>query len=84
MCGDTRPFGTGPKRTHIWQLVVPTSIFRSGGDAPLFLATMLVAVRCALRYVASIITVLSSPCSAVGPTVIRAKMPFSLQHFQRL
>ena len=51
---------------------------------PPFSATMLFAVRCALRYVASIITVFSSPCSAASPTIIRAKMPFSLQRFQRL
>ena len=51
---------------------------------PPFLAAMLVAVRWALRYVASIITVVFSPCSAASPAIIRAKMPFSLQRFHRL
>lgn len=45
---------------------------------------MLVAVRWALGYVASIIKVVFSPCSAASPAIIRAKMPFSLQRFPRL
>ncbi len=52
--------------------------------APPFLAAMLVAVRCAFRYVASIITVFCSLRLAARPAIIRAKMPFSLQRFQRL
>ncbi len=52
--------------------------------APTFLAAMLVAVRWAFRYVASIITVFRSPCSAANPAIIRAKMPFSLHPFHRL
>jgi hypothetical protein len=51
---------------------------------PPFLAAILVAVRWVLRYVASIITVVFSPCSAANPAIIRARMPFSLQRFQRL
>jgi len=51
---------------------------------PRFLAAMLVAVRRALMYVAPLIIVVFSPCSATGPAIIRAKMPFSLQRFQRL
>ena len=53
-------------------------------STPPFLTAMLVAVRCAFRYVASIITVFSSPCSAARPAIIRAKIPFPLQRFQRL
>jgi len=52
--------------------------------APPFLAVMLVAVQCAFRQVASIITVFCSPCSAASPTIIRENMPFSLQRFHRL
>jgi hypothetical protein len=52
--------------------------------APPFLAAMLVAVRCAFRYVASIITVVFSPCFVANLAIIRAKIPFSLQRFQRL
>ena len=43
---------------------------------PPFLTAILVAVRCAFRYVASIITASSSPCSAARPAIIRAKCPF--------
>lgn len=46
--------------------------------APTFLAEMPVAVWCAFRTVASIITVFRSPCSAARPASICAKMPFSL------
>lgn len=53
-------------------------------STPPFLTAMLVAVRWAFRYVASIITVVFSPCFAASPAIIRAKMPFSLQRFQRL
>ena len=48
-------------------------------NRPPFLAAMLAAVRCAFRYVASIITVFASSCSLTKPTIIWAKMPFSLQ-----
>jgi hypothetical protein len=52
--------------------------------APLFLAAMLVAVRCAFRYVASIITVVFSPCFVANPAIIRANMPLSIHRFHRL
>ena len=49
-----------------------------------FFTARLDAVRWALRYVASIITVASSQCPAAKPAMIRAKMPLSLHRFQRL
>ena len=51
---------------------------------PPFLAAILVAIQWALRYVASIIMVVFSPCSAASPAIIRAKMPFSLHRFHWL
>jgi len=41
---------------------------------PPFLTAMLVAVRCAFRYVASIITVFSPQCLAARPAIICAKI----------
>lgn len=51
---------------------------------PPFLTPRLDAVRWAFRCVASIITVVSSPCSAASPAMMRAKTPLSLHRFQRL
>jgi hypothetical protein len=45
---------------------------------------MLVPVRWAFRYVALIIKVFSSRCSAATPAIIQAKMPFSLHRFHQL
>lgn len=51
---------------------------------PPFFTRRLDAVRCALRYVASIMMVLCSALSAARPSMIRAKTPLSLQRFQPL
>ena len=53
-------------------------------SAPPFFTPRLDAVRCALRYVASVMIVLCSALSVARPTMIRAKSPLSLQRFQRL
>ena len=52
--------------------------------APPFFRRRLEAVRCALRYVASIMIVSFSGLSAARPSMIRAKTPMSLHRFQRL
>lgn len=49
-----------------------------------FFDRKLVALRCAFRYVASIITVFGPAASAARPSVMRAKTPLSLYRFQRL
>jgi len=43
-----------------------------------------VAVRCALRWVASIITVFGTAASVARPSIARAKSPLSLHRFQQL
>jgi len=49
-----------------------------------FFARRLDAVRCAFRYVASIMMVFWSPLAEASPSIIRAKTPISPHHFQRL
>ncbi len=93
-CADIIADLSGGDEQIDWSSLAVTDCVQLGVDAalgatdqattPPFLAAMLVAVRCALRYVASIITVFCSPCAAASPVIIRAKMPFSLQRFQRL
>ena len=53
-------------------------------STPPFLVHKLDAVRCALRYVASIGIVLLSGALAASPNMIRANTPMSLHRFQRL
>jgi hypothetical protein len=68
------------------QLGVQPALRATDQTAPLvagspFFDRRLVAVRCALRYVASIITVFGTAASAASPSIIRAKTPLSLHRF---
>ncbi|KIC41142.1 hypothetical protein RA27_10945 [Ruegeria sp. ANG-R] len=56
---------------------------RGAGAYP-FVAAMLAAVRCAFSWGASIATGFSLSRPAAGPTIIRAKIAFSLQRFHWL
>ena len=47
-------------------------------------AARLVAMRCAVKQIVSIITVLATAASAAKASIIRAKIPLSLPRFQRL
>ena len=66
------------------------SALRSANQTPAliagspFFARRLEAVRCALSYVASIMTTFFSPPSEANPSIIRAKTPISPHRFQRL
>ena len=51
---------------------------------PPFFVRRLEAVRCALRYVGSIMMVFCSVPSEAGPSIIRAKTPMLPHRFQRL
>ncbi|WP_394342809.1 transposase [Paenirhodobacter populi] len=80
----------GGPRADGWHMIFPSNRvrimvatkaidFRKGHDGltfePPFFTHGLDAVRCALRWVASIMMVLCAACSAARPTMIRAKTP---------
>lgn len=56
------------------QLGIHTALGAPNPFAPPFFTRMLVAVLCALRYVAAMITVFSSPCLAARQTIICASV----------
>ena len=73
-----------------WLLQMPcSSVFLPHSVRPISrprpaLAAMPVAVGCAFRSVASILTIFCPLRVAASPAIIRAKKPFSLQRFERL
>jgi nucleotidyltransferase/DNA polymerase involved in DNA repair len=65
------PPSVRPTRQPLWSPVPPVFDRR------------VVAVQCAFRQVASIISVFGRPVSAASPSIIRAKASLSLHRFQR-
>src|SRR5690606_38307729 len=83
--GEEHPHGAAERIRNGVQLGVQAALRAPDQAAPPpFLSPRLEAVRCALRWVASIISVSVPPPRSASSSSIRAKMPFSLQRFQRL
>lgn len=73
---------------HGVQFGVHATLFAANQPAPVvaapFFNRRLEAVRCALMYVAPIITAFGEPAAEARQYIIRAKRPLSLYHLQRL